>query len=263
MTLLLAKIFFSILVVLGLSWVAEHVNSRVAGILAGMPLGGVLVLFFIGQELGPEFAAESALFGIPSIMATIMFALGYYFSSTINIRYSPLVSAVGGLVGYFLAAGLLSMAQIGLELGAVLSLTALVTFAYIFRSSEDNKVPERVDMTYSRMLFRSGMAASFVVFITSAAELIGSQWSGLLIGFPMTFLPFLLIIHITYSAAQVRAVIRNFPLGLVSLLLFLIVANKTILILGVVPALFVSLAGALIYLFLLGVIIRRRKLATV
>ena len=39
MTLLVGKIFFSVVVVLCLSWIVEHVGPRVAGILAGMPLG--------------------------------------------------------------------------------------------------------------------------------------------------------------------------------------------------------------------------------
>ena len=80
MSMLLAKIIVSVCLVLGLSWVAEKVNPRIAGILSGMPLGAVLVLFFVGSDLGPEFATKSTLYAIPSITSTVAFSIGYYFN---------------------------------------------------------------------------------------------------------------------------------------------------------------------------------------
>lgn len=259
MTLLLAKVLISVMVVLGLSWIAEHVNPRIAGILSGMPLGAVLVLFFVGMELGPEFAAESALYAIPSITATLAFALGYYFASRINSRFSPLLSSLSGLICYLVIASSLQSITFNLPLGIGLSLLALAFTGFFFRSSETNKIQKKIRMTFPRMLFRSAMAASFVVAITTFADLTGPRWSGLLIGFPMTFLPFLLIIHMTYSGDQVRTIIRNFPLGLVGLLCFLIIATETIPRLGVNIAILASLGGALCYLTLLGIALNRFK----
>ncbi len=259
MTLLLAKILISVIVVLGLSWIAEHVNPRIAGILSGMPLGAVLVLFFVGLELGPEFATESALYAIPSITATLAFALGYYFASRIKSSVSPLLSTLCGLICYFTIAGGLKSITFDLPLGIGLSLIALSLTAYFFRSSETSKIQKKIRMTFPRMLFRSAMAAGFVVAITTFADLTGPKWSGLLIGFPMTFLPFLLIIHMTYSGEQVRTIIRNFPLGLAGLLCFLIITTQTIPLLGVNLSILVALGGALCYLSLLGMVLNRFK----
>lgn len=259
MTLLLAKIFVSVCVVLGLSWIAENVNPRVAGILSGMPLGAVLVLFFVGMELGPEFATTSALYAIPSITATITFALGYYFSTRINSRYSPLFGTIIGLACYFAVASGLNTFSFDLVSGVGISLIALIAFAFSFRSSEANKIQTRPKMTLARLGFRSAMAAAFVVGIITLADIIGPRWAGLLIGFPMTFLPFLLIIHVTYSGAHVRTIIRNFPLGLIGLLCFLITANQTIPLFGVNVAILISLGCALCYLFILGLILNRQK----
>lgn len=259
MILLLAKIFVSVFVVLGLSWIAEHVNPRVAGILSGMPLGAVLIIFFVGLELGPEFATIGALYAIPSIVSTIVFAMGYYFTSRIKLRYSPLWCSLAGLVGYFSVATGLSTVSFDLFLGVGLSLSCLVVFAWSFHSREQNKVQEKPQMTLMRLLFRSGMAAAFVVTITTVADIVGPRWSGLLIGFPMTFLPFLLIIHLTYSGAHVRTIIRNFPLGLIGLLIFLIAVNQTIPIFGVNVAIAIAMACALTYLTMLGLVLNRLK----
>ncbi|PCI04264.1 MAG: hypothetical protein COB78_08035 [Hyphomicrobiales bacterium] len=263
MTLLLGKIFVSVFVVLGLSWVAEHVNPRIAGILSGMPLGAVLILFFVGIELGPQFAAESALYAIPSLVGTISFAIGYYWGTLSNNRYSPLISTVTGVTCFFVVASALSMVEFNLITGACLSLITLGAVGYVFHSHDTNKIQNKIRMTFPRMLFRSGMAAGFVVAITTLADAIGSQWSGLLIGFPMVFLPFLLIIHITYSGAQVRTIIRSFPLGLVSLIGFLMVAAETIPIFGVNMSILISLCAAFTYLTALSVVLRRLKPAPV
>lgn len=263
MNLLLAKIFVSVFVVLGLSWIAEHVNPRIAGILSGMPLGAVLVLFFVGIELGPQFAAESALYAIPSLVGTITFAIGYYWGTLSDSRYSPLISTVVGVVCFFVMVSILSLIEFNLVTGACLSLVALGGVGIAFHSHETNKIQVKIRMTFLRMVFRSAMAAVFVVAITMLADVIGSQWSGLLIGFPMMFLPFLLIIHITYSGGQVRTIIRSFPLGLVSLIGFLGVATKTIPLVGVNQAILISLGAAFIYLSLLSVVLKRLKPAPI
>ena len=259
MTLLIGKAVVSVAVVLALAWLAEHVNARVAGIVSGMPLGGVLVLAFVGLEQGPAFAAQSAHFAVPSIIATLAFAFGYYFGSHWGGRLSPLTATLLGLIGYFAIAGPLSLFDLGLLAGVGLALTTLVVVARLSHSREANRIENRVPMTAPRLLFRAGTAAAIVVAITTFAELLGPRWSGLLIGFPMTFLPFLLVIHITYSAEHVRTIIRNFPLGLVGLVIFLAISTLTIPALGVALAIPASLGGSLLYLSVLAIVLSRQR----
>lgn len=259
MTLLLGKILVSVCVVLGLSWVAENVSTRVAGTISGMPLGAVLVLFFVGRELGPEFATQAAYSAVPSLVATLAFALGYFLAAGVRSRFSPVISAVGGICAYLLVATGLDFVDLGRVTGFCLSLGAVIAAGVALHSIKPNRIAARVRMTWPRLLFRAGTAAAFVVVITSAARLVGPQWSGLLIGFPMIFLPFLLIIHLAYSGDQVRAIIRNFPVGLSSLLVFLVAVGQAIPMLGVNLSILASLAIALVYLAILGTALNRRK----
>ena len=252
---LFEKILVSVLVVLVLSWIAENVNPRISGILSGMPLGAVLVLYFVGRELGPEFATSSSLYAIASITGSIAFALGYYYASRLKIQYSPLISSVCGLICFFVVAALLNWIRFDLVAAIGLTLTTLIIVAYAYHRGEANKIQIKVKMTFQRLLFRSGLAAVFVVAITVMAQFVGPRWSGLLLGFPMTFLPFLLVIHMTYSAAQVRTIIRNFPLGLIGLLCFLVVVNQTIPEFGVNVAIVTALGCALTYLALLSLVL--------
>jgi hypothetical protein len=176
-----------------------------------------------------------------------------------KIRFSQLFCAIVGVIFYLVIALILNTINFNLSLGVTLSLITLIVVGYTFRSRNSNKIQKKIKMTFPRLLFRSGMAASFVVIITTFADYVGAQWSGLLIGFPMTFLPFLLIIHITYSGDQIRTIIRNFPLGLVGLLCFLIVVNQTIPLIGVNLAILAALGASMIYLSLLGIALNHFK----
>ena len=75
--LVLIKFGSSILVVLALSAVAERVSPRVAGIISGYPAGIAINLFFFGYEIGPVFAAESALYTAVGLLATQSFVYFY------------------------------------------------------------------------------------------------------------------------------------------------------------------------------------------
>lgn len=79
-SLLLIKIAVSVATVIGLSLVAEHVSPRIAGLLSGYPLGTAIALFFIGYEIGPEFAAEGAVYTLAGFASTLMLTTGYWLS---------------------------------------------------------------------------------------------------------------------------------------------------------------------------------------
>jgi|SRR5680860_682423 len=73
----LAKLVISIGIVLGLSLVAERVSARMAGMLAGYPLGTAIALYFIGLEISPAFATESAVHTLAGFSATLALSAGY------------------------------------------------------------------------------------------------------------------------------------------------------------------------------------------
>ena len=75
---LLAKALWSAALVIALTWLAERVSTRVAGIVAGAPQNAVLVYFFVGRDMGIPFAVESVPHGVASFTATIAFVLAYY-----------------------------------------------------------------------------------------------------------------------------------------------------------------------------------------
>lgn len=256
MAFLFGKIILSISVVFGLTWIAEHTNSRLAGILSGMPIGTVFVILFVGIELGDGFALETTKAAGPAIATIIAFAFTYYAISFIRSRFSVLISSFSGVAGYFCAAFIFSKLDVSFTIGMLISLFTIVLFAVVFFSAKNQQIEDRTPMTFGTISFRAGLATVFVLIITGLAETLGSLWSGLLTGFPMTMLPFLIIIHASYPAHYVQDVIRNIPLGLGSLLTFLIVAKFTIPTTGSNIAVLLGLAGSIAYLICLGQVLK-------
>ena len=88
----ISKIVVSIIAVVGLSFVAEHVSPKVAGILSGYPLGTAIALFYIGLENGEQFAASSAVFTIAGFSASLVLVYVYYRVSIALDRHYPTIS---------------------------------------------------------------------------------------------------------------------------------------------------------------------------
>jgi hypothetical protein len=217
---LIAKIGVTIGMVLALSWVAERVSPRVAGLLSGYPLGAAIALFFIGLEISPEFAARSAVYALAGLASSQVFAYCYFMASARLNRCTIPAACAAALGGYFAAAWLLHAIAFS-RAGAVLTaIASMALFAYLFRGIRNVAIARSVRFTPMVLLLRACLAAAIIVAITGAAGAVGSAWAGLFSAFPTALFPLMLIVHITYDKAHVHTIIKNFPLGLGSLIVY-------------------------------------------
>lgn len=218
------KMGTAVLMVVALSVLAEAVSPRFAGIIAAFPLGAAISLFFLGFEMGPPFAAQSALYTLLGLVATLAFAHGYYWSSLqagkLGKRTNILLASTAGAAVYFIAVWGLHFLRASLILSLLLPILAILVFHRLFRNIEDVKITEKVRCTAQLLLFRAFFAAGVVILITSTAGMVGPAWAGLFAAFPMTTLPLLMIIHYSYDAPCVHAVLKSFPKGMGSLVAY-------------------------------------------
>ena len=105
--MVLIKVLTTVGIVLALSLVAERAGPRMAGILSGYPLGVALTLFFIGIEISPDYAAQSAVFAIAGLCATQAFVFVYYLVSRRLEKGGIAVSTLAATAGYLCAAAAL------------------------------------------------------------------------------------------------------------------------------------------------------------
>ena len=245
----LIKLVVTVVVVLLLSLVAERVSPRVAGILSGYPLGAAIALFFIGLENGPGFASNSAVYTMMGLVATQSFVYLYFRASLFFKRFNILGSSFCAISGYFIVIWLLHFIRPDKFLAVLIPVASVFFFVYLFKEVKNATIQNKIRLTPKILLFRALLAAFTIVLITGSAKFVGPRWAGLFSAFPITLLPLILIMHLTYDKEHVHTITKNFPLGLGSLIIYSLTISIVYPINGIYVGTLISLAAATAYLF--------------
>ncbi len=250
--LILVKALTAVGMVVTLSVLAEVVGTRAAGILSGYPLGAAVSLFFMGWEISPQFAAQSALHTSVGLIATQAFAYSYYRTSLLPFpsgRASRVVFAsLGGMLAYAASAAILRRLEVGPALAFLMPTLFILLFARLFRGVENTRIQNRAALDGKTLLLRGAFAAAAVIVITSTARWVGPAWSGIFAAFPITLLPFVAIIHYTYAPDHAHAILKNVPRGLGSLVAYSLTVSALYPTLGVLKGTILAYLLATLYL---------------
>ena len=240
--------------VLTITFIAERASTRLAGVLLGFPLGAGLSILFFGIEQGASFAAESAFWGIPGVLASLSFALLYLLGIQYLTRqkYTPIIFCLLlGVAGFFVAATILYFVMPKISwLNIPLTIVGIFGFSCLFRKFHVVKIPVKVPITFLVLSVRAGFTALVVLLVTGVAHLIGPQWSGFLSTFPVTLLPVMAILHHHYGAETIFTLLRELPFGLLAIVVFDFSVAVSFPILGVAGGMVVSYGVAFIYLLI-------------
>ncbi len=257
--LLVSKLIVTTGVVLALSAVAERVSPRIAGVLSGYPLGAAIALFFMGVEIGPDFAARSAMYTQVGLVALLVFVYVYFRVSSALPHRGILLSSGAALSAYFAASGLLHAIPFSATAAALLPLAAIVAFMFLFRRVQNVSIARSVRLTWAVLTLRAGLAALMIIVVTGAARVVGPAWAGLFAAFPIALFPLMLIVHITYDKRHVHTIIKNFPLGLGSLISYTISVSLLYPRVGVGWGTLLSFGVATLYLLVYGAALQQAR----
>ncbi len=248
----LIKMIVSIFFVVALSVIAEKVGPRIAGIISGYPLGVALSLFFIGIEVGPEFAARSALSTVSGLAAIVACISGYLLGlkwakgrgrpAGLAVTTLTAVAAYGGMIT------VLSVIPLHWPGAVTIALLAILAAGAGFRAIADVPIVQNVRLGFSVLLFRAAFAAAVILIITAVAKAVGPKWAGLFSAFPSTMLPLFVIIQYTHQPDHVRTMIKNVPRGLQSMLIYVVLVAVTYNTLGIAWGTILGYAAATAYL---------------
>ena len=252
--LIVVKLLVSIAFVVGLSLVVEHVSPRVAGILSGYPLGAALSLFFIAVENGEGFAAQGALYTLGGLSASLFF---YYLVSRRAKRWEMLSAAVVSVIAFLVKARILSSLELGLVQALLITLASSGFFYYLFRKIPNVLVRKKVSFKPAVLAIRALCAAAIILFVTGVAKWVGPNWAGVLSAFPVTLFPLIILVHAAYGKEQVHTIIKNFPLGLGALIIYVIVVRLPYVELGVGLGTMWAFTAATFYLIGFSLVVQR------
>lgn len=254
-----SKLVVTVCLVLILSIIAENVGPKAAGILAGYPLGAAIALFFIGLEIGPEFASSSAVYTMIGLVATQSFIYFYFKVSLVVARWNILISSIFGIIGYFVVIWMLHFVKLNKFLAILIPISSIFLFVYLFREIRNVNIRNKIKLTYKVLFLRALLAAVIILVITGLAKFVGSTWAGLFSAFPITLFPLILIIHITYDKTHVHTIIKNFPLGLGALISYSLAVSIVYPIHGIYIGTLIALVAATVYLIIYRVVAGRMK----
>jgi hypothetical protein len=262
----LIKILVAVSMVVILSLIAEFVSPRAAGILSGYPLGAAIVLFFIGFEISPTFASQSAVYTMVGLVATLCFVYTYYRFTLVmksDMRVLNILMASGiSIAAYTVAAYILKYLKVNIVTSFMLGTFFILLFDRLFKQIPNAKIKNRLRFSGRILLLRAFVAAIIIVLITTVAKLVGPAIAGLFSAFPITMLPFIAIIHFTYDPRHVHSIIKNVPRGIFSLLIYALVVALSYPSCGVYFGTLIAYIFATLYLIMINVNIRRIELST-
>ena len=256
---LLTKIIISVTVVIILSVIAEHVSPKVAGLLSGYPLGAAIVLFFYGLEIDTQFASNSALYTMIGLVASQFFVYLYFKSSSCIERFSIVISSIISITGYLVVAWLLHFIKLNKFFAILTPIFSISLFWYLFREIKDENIRNMKKLSYKVLIIRGLFAALIILVITRSGKLLGSTWAGLFSAFPVTLFPLMLIVHFTYDIKHVHTIIKNFPRGLGSLIVYSLTVSLTYPPCGIYVGTVISFFMATAYLFIYGFVFMKRE----
>jgi hypothetical protein len=227
MSLIILKAAITVALILALTWIAERTSPRIAGILSGYPVGTALVLFFYAIQSGPAFAVASVPYNLLGHSSALMFAYCYFLGARSSGGKSILSSSLLALAGYGVIAIILSRVQLTLSGSAAVSAMSISLFSFLLRKGPNYMIRQRINYTLSMILFRITFSTMLVFSITGLAQNVGVKWAGIFSAFPLVVFPVVLLIHIVYGHEQARTVLKNFPRGLWTVLIYSLTISWT------------------------------------
>jgi hypothetical protein len=248
--LLLYKICITVLAVLGLSFVAEKISARLAGLLSGYPIGTAIILHFYGLEYGPKFAADAAIFNLCGLLASQCFAYTYYRAS--ERTKSLCLISIFAFAGYLLPAFIVSQTNPSRLTALIIAIIATTLFCVLLRG---NKVKQmNASRTWSARLIagRLFFTATLVLIVTEFADVVGPGWAGLFSAFPVALYPLVFLLHREHGPETARTVLGNFPYGLWSVIAYALTVSFAYPMYGVILGTLLGFANATAVLAVLG-----------
>jgi hypothetical protein len=245
----LAKLLVSVGMVVGLGAVAVRAGPRLAGLLSGYPLGTATALFFIGLELSPGFAAESAVHTLPGFSATLALGAGYLACGRRTGLPGVLTGTAGGLAAFAVTGLVLAEIDFNRLTGTLTSLAAMLVAMGLLRGVPDATAGGRA-AGWSALILRALLATAIVFAITGLAHLLPAAWAGIMSAFPVTLYPLMVILHLTRGPATVATLIKHFPAGMLSLLGYTLCVSLTYERIGLALGTLAGFAVATLWLLL-------------
>lgn len=238
-------------------WLASVAGRRwghsVSGYLGGLPMIGAPITLFLALDLGPEFAARSALFTLGAVVAQAAHLMAFAHVGVLSRAW--IASLAAGWGAFAIVAIAVGFIPLNVPVALALALGGLLA-AWRWLPREQGEVAHpaipRIELQL-RLLAAFGLA----IVIVFAAPVFGPVVSGVLLSMPVTgsiVPPFTLAL---YGPGALMRLLRAFVLGLFGFSAFFLVIAGTLVAWGLVPSFSAAVMAALAALFVANRLLAR------
>jgi hypothetical protein len=223
------------------SLAARRWGHTVSGYLGGMPLIGGPITFFLAQDYGPAFAAQSASMTLAGVAGQTAYLL--VFAHLARWRRGWALALAAGWISFALVSVAIATATPPLIAAIVLAAAGLAAaWIGLPRPREAGELPA---VPAVELYLRLAAALVLAFAIVAGARVLGPVWSGLLLSLPVTgsiVPPFTLAL---YGPDAVARVTRGFVVGLTAFSAFFLVVAGCTVALGIAASFLLAVLAAL------------------
>lgn len=217
LSVLLAKLIATAVVVVGVSLAVGKLGPRLGGIIAGTPIVLGPGYFFMLRDHSTEFIQAAALSTLHALVATLLFSISFVVTAG---RLSALASLGIATLCWVPAALLFTRVPGGVGV-AVLMYLAMLLLAEGIRRGLRLRQPVVVARSgWFDLALRGLLAGVLVSVATTLAVKSGPLLSGMLVGFPVGLFTIGWTLHERYGPDVARATVSMAQKGMLSLVAF-------------------------------------------
>lgn len=192
----------------------KHWGTRLAGILGGLPIVAGPIVVILALEQGRDFAVQAATSAMAAAAGLLSFGTAYSWFS-LKLRWPAAMSLSLGV--WFSFSLVLSQFHFSPVFALIIAISALLLTPQLLPRVES---PAKSPTNLKDLPLRLLAGALITLSITQLAQILGSNWSGILAVFPVIGLILSVFTHRSQGGEQVTQLYRGTVRGLWSFSLF-------------------------------------------
>jgi hypothetical protein len=241
MAILLLKLFITPILISTATLAGRRWGPVVSGLVVGLPLTTGPISFILANEYGLAFATKAAVGNLAGQVSMCVFCLTY---SLLAQKSSWKVSAPLAVSAFLLTTFVLNQVSWQLLPAFIILALAIALVASIVpqrRVAVAVTAPPKWDLPA-----RIAIATTFVIVLTTVANVLGPQLSGLISTFPIFGVVFAVFTHSQQGSQAAANLLRGIVLGSVAYACFFLTIALCLIPIGMALTYVLALLAALV-----------------
>ena len=204
-------------IVIAVALAVGRFGPLIGGAIAGLPIVLGPGFYFLIARAPTNFVSEAAAYSVLSLCATQVFTFAYIATAA---NRSPLLAIAIATCSWFISVSVLRL----LPPDPWLAIALFILFTAIARKGAAHFRRDAIKIKRSEnlslLLLRGGLAGILVAVVTASANHLGTDWSGLLLAYPVGYTVIAVTIHRQFGSNILIATLTSTLLGTGSLAAF-------------------------------------------